>query len=123
LFIFYRIKSHFESLLAFMLAGYLLYFTFNTGVHENHLFIAVILSVLLAALNKRYYPISLLIILAFNINLILFYGLNGRMVINRVLFNTLDPTLVFALANTITFTWIWFVLTATSYQRPATGRV
>jgi hypothetical protein len=48
-----RQPKSFGRLLRFSLVGYLAYFTFNTGVHENHLFLAVIVAVALYAKRVR----------------------------------------------------------------------
>lgn len=103
-------KANFESLLVFALAGYLLYFTLNTGVHENHLFLALLLAVLLTALNARYLSLTLYIALALNINMLLFYGFDGRFHFPRVIQNTFDPTLLFALLNSAVLPYACYLL-------------
>jgi len=108
LFIFYKAKGSFELLLGFMLSSYLLYFTFNTGVHENHLFMAMIFSILLLAIDKKYLSLAAYIVIAFNINMLLFYGLTGRLGVNRILFETFDPTLPYAICNSLFFSYIWY---------------
>jgi hypothetical protein len=112
LFIFMRVKNSFENLLIFSLAGYLLYFTFNTGVHENHLFLALLLAVLLTAINASYLSLTVFIALAMNINMLFFYGLDGRFDFPRVIQNTLDPTLLFALLNTALLPYASYKLVA-----------
>ena len=44
LFAFLRVEKTFRNLVLFSLLGYLAYFEFNTGVHENHLFLSVLLA-------------------------------------------------------------------------------
>jgi hypothetical protein len=41
--LFFRSEKTFSNLLIFAGLGYLCYYTFNTGVHENHLFLVAIL--------------------------------------------------------------------------------
>jgi len=105
---FYRSKKNMEDLLLFSLTGYLMYFTFYTGVHENHLFLAVILSLLLASGNKHYFSLAIYLLAAFNMNMFLFYGFNGHFSPPRVIAGALDVSLLLALANTFLFTKIWF---------------
>lgn len=77
LYAFVRSQKTLDDLYRFMLAGFFTYFMLNTGVHENHLYLAMMLALLLAARQKRYLPVAGLMILAMNINLLLFQGL-GR---------------------------------------------
>ena len=119
LFVFARMKTGFENLLVFSLAGYLLYFTFNTGVHENHLFLALVLAIMLSALNTAYLSLTLYIALALNINMLFFYGIDGRFHFPRVIQNTLDPTLVFALLNTVLFSYACYFLVRAGKSSPA----
>ncbi len=73
---FTRAPQSLATLLRFALAGFLAYFTFNTGVHENHLFIPVLLGLALAATGRSPAPFAACAI-ALNINMALFYGLAG----------------------------------------------
>jgi hypothetical protein len=74
----FRAAKTFENLLLFLLLGYVAHFTFAVGAHENHLFIAVIISALLAAVNVRYLPLFVTWSLVANINLFIFYGIDGQ---------------------------------------------
>jgi len=67
----------FENLLLYALAGYLAYFTFNTGVHQNHLFLALILAALLAWLKREHLFTFIICGVVANLNLFVFYGLDG----------------------------------------------
>jgi hypothetical protein len=59
--------------------GYLSYCTLNIGVHENHLFLAMILAfALLCTRAALALPLVVFVSLAANLNLLLFYGVNGR---------------------------------------------
>ena len=68
----------FENLILFSLIGYLTYFMFCGGVHENHLFIVVILAAVLWWINKAYLTTFLIWSLMANINLFVFYGIDGK---------------------------------------------
>jgi hypothetical protein len=45
--LFFHCEKTFTNLLVFSVLGYLCYYTFNTEVHENHLFLVAILAVVL----------------------------------------------------------------------------
>lgn len=74
---FSRREKSFENLLLFALLGYLSYFMLNTGVHENHLFLAPILSLSLYWVDRKYKAVGLALALFANINLVIFYGIHG----------------------------------------------
>jgi hypothetical protein len=68
----------FERTLAYSLAGFLAYITLNTGVHENHWFVACLVAMVLASLRQRWiWPAAAVCVLA-NVNLVLFYGVTGE---------------------------------------------
>lgn len=73
----WRAHPRFETWLTYALAGYLAYFTFNTGVHENHLFLAVILAAALWAWGASGILFGV-VALAANINLFVFYSIDGQ---------------------------------------------
>jgi hypothetical protein len=69
-----------------LLAGYLAYFTFNAGVHENHLFIAMILGLLLVTMpdelrtgwsRRREWWLGLGVVAFAHLNPLLFFGWRG----------------------------------------------
>jgi hypothetical protein len=67
----------FENLLLYSVLGYMTYFTLNTGVHENHMVLAGLLSVVLYSQNRAHlFPMIVMNALN-NLNLFLFYGMNG----------------------------------------------
>jgi hypothetical protein len=102
--VFLRHARTFENLLVFASAGYLAYFTFNIGVHENHLFLVTILAVLLFWLERKYLLTMLLLVLMSNTNLFLFYGVGGQGPgFPRALGRTIDMALVFAIFNVVFF--------------------
>jgi hypothetical protein len=57
--------------------GYLAYYTFNTGVHENHLALVLVLLAWLAA-DHQFQRDSLFVALFLNLNLLIFYGFDGQ---------------------------------------------
>jgi hypothetical protein len=100
---FVRLKKSFTDLLLYSLLAYLSYFTFYIGVHENHLFVACILTALLYGLDKKYFTLFLLWSLASNINMVLFYGFTGGGPgFNRVI-GGFDTSLFFAALNFVFF--------------------
>jgi hypothetical protein len=93
----------FENLLRFGLLGYLAYFTFNTGVHENHLFLAVILALLLYWQEQMSAATTLSVTLLSNANLFLFYGLDGTGYPHSRLVLGVDLALVLSIGATALF--------------------
>jgi hypothetical protein len=96
--LFFRRPKTFSNLLLFSLLGYLSYFMFNTGVHENHLYFAVLFSALLVAQDRGFLPDFVFWSIAANANLYFFYGTGGLGVpFNRVAF--IDITILLAFLN------------------------
>jgi len=103
---FLKQNKTFENLIYYSLIGYLAYFIFNTGVFENHLFLASILAVILFFLNKEHLMISIFIIIMSNLNLIIFFGTDGKgLSFSRVV--GVDITLLLSLLNVAFFLLIW----------------
>jgi hypothetical protein len=101
LFAFARQTKTFERLLVYSILGYMAYFTFNTGVHENHLFLVCCLSWMLAFANTDHLLRSINLSIAANANLFLFYGIYGER-LQRVIAG-FDITVLFAVANICLF--------------------
>ena len=60
-------------------AGAYTYYALNIGVHENHLFVAMIMAFALWSTDPpRLWPGALYLGIIANLNLVLFYGLHGR---------------------------------------------
>jgi hypothetical protein len=74
-----RVDNRFEYLLQFSIVGFLTYVIWNSSVHENHLFVPVILAYMLMlhkyTLESR--AITAIITAMFNVNLFVFYGVTG----------------------------------------------
>src|SRR5205085_880961 len=100
---FFQRPKTYERLIRYSMLGYMCYFIFNTGVHENHLFIVVCLAWILVFLNSAYWLESINLSLAANINTIIFYGVFGTgLGFSRVVAG-LDITVLFAIANIFLF--------------------
>ena len=98
---FARGSKTFQRLVTYSILGYLAYFCFNTGVHENHLFLICCLAWILVFLSPAQLTRGLSLTLAANANLFLFYGVLGDR-LQRV-FAGIDITLFFAVANLCLF--------------------
>jgi hypothetical protein len=105
---FFRREKTFENLINFSLIGYLAYFTFNTGVHENHLFLAAMLGVILFWLNRGHLSVMLILVLMSNVNLVLFFGIYGQeLPFSRVIGGAVDVALLLSIFNVIFFLVLW----------------
>src|SRR6266513_2814542 len=90
-------KKTFRHLIVYSILGYLSYFLFNTGVHENHFFSIACLAWILVFIDSSQLVRAINLSIAANINLFLFFGVFGQR-INTVIAGV-DMTLWFALAN------------------------
>ncbi len=90
-------KKTFKQLIVYSILGYLSYFLFNTGVHENHLFPIACLAWILVFIDSSQLVRAINLSIAANINLFLFAGVFGHGV--RCVIAGVDITLWFALAN------------------------
>jgi hypothetical protein len=101
--LFFRANKTSPTFLRYATLGYLAYFTFNTGVHENHLFLAVLLLAWLAHRERA----TLLEFGAwatlFNLNMVVFYGLDGRGLPFSPVVAGVDMTLPLALLGVLLF--------------------
>ncbi len=97
----------FADFLWFATIGYFSYCALNIGVHENHLFLAMILAfALLCARATGALPLVVFTSLAANLNLLLFYGLDGRWQCNSAAFT--GVSVVLSLLNTaFVFGCLW----------------
>ena len=101
LFAFTSGRNTFERLVIYSMLGYLAYFSFNIGVHENHLFLICCLAWILVLIEPSELVRCLNFCVAANANLFLFFGAFGQR-INTVL-GGFDITVVFAAANLALF--------------------
>ena len=98
---FVRQPKTFARLLVYSILGYMTYFVFNTGVHENHLFLVCCLGWMLVFFEADQLTRCINLSIAANANLFLFYGVFGQR-LNPVIAGV-DITLFFAVANICLF--------------------
>lgn len=106
LLLFLRSRRSFEDFLTANLLGSLAYFMLNTGVHENHLFLSLILAAALAFQTHRGRRWFALWAVAANLNLLLFYGLTGRPLSFARHWGD-EASLVLAFCNVLLFCWTY----------------
>ena len=108
LLLFLKSDKSYKNLILFSLLGYLVYFAFNVGVHENHLFIGAILSILLWIESKEYLLSMIIIVLINSINIFLFYGIGGEsgLPFSRVV-GGIDMALLLSLFNVCFILYFW----------------
>jgi hypothetical protein len=121
---FWRPKT-FANLVYYTLIGTVMYFAFNLGVHENHLYFTVLLAWLLVWLDRRHLFTAAFWALMLNMNMILFYGFEGQLTFRRVVFGV-DMPLVFSILIVIYalgmwLTGIWPQPRTQPLQSPSTG--
>ena len=114
--LFFRCEKTFTNLLIFSVLGYLCYFTFNTGVHENHLFLVTILAVVLYWREESWRANAVILLLMANINLFLFYGVDGDLHFPRR-FAGVDIALPLAILNVLFFIYLCGAVLASTFSR------
>jgi hypothetical protein len=102
----FRSRTSFPAAIECSLVGYLSYFTFNIGVHENHLFLATILAVMAAAVLPSKAGRAALIVAASNLNLIAFYGFTGSPLPFSPVVG-IDVSILFSAVNVALFLFLW----------------
>lgn len=102
----FRWRASFVAAIECSLVGYLSYFIFNIGVHENHLFLATILAVVAAALARDKRLRAVLIVGASNLNLIAFYGFTGSPLAFTPVVGV-DVSIIFSAVNVALFLFVW----------------
>ena len=87
---------------------HLVYLTFNTGVHEKHLFLASILAVLLWSVSREHTLSTVITVLMSNINLFVFHGVDGwGLRFDRAIVGTVDTALLLALFSVCYVVSFW----------------
>lgn len=76
---FWRGNRRYEDFLIFSLLGCFSYFMFNIGVHENHLFVGVLLAIALANAQPAFRTLAINVCLISSMNLFAFYSYNGEL--------------------------------------------
>ncbi len=111
---FIKKEKTFTSFLTYTGVGYLLYVTFNIGVHENHIFLAVILFGLLAGEDQKQTWMFVTVGMLQVSNLLLFIGihlsffnLSTSFVIDRILWKA-DISLYIALSGLFLVGFLFF---------------
>lgn len=101
-----------RSLLNFVRASivcFLAYFTFGSGVHENHACVPAVLGICWLGMDRIRYLEATLLAATFNANLFIIEGLDGRgSPFSRIV--GWDVTLYLAAFNVILFTVLWLPL-------------
>jgi hypothetical protein len=115
---FVRTTRSFEDFAFYALAGYLAYFVADHGVHENHLFLAVLLAAVCWAQDRTLGKLFLTWALAANLNLVLFQGFDGSgFPFGRVVL--VDAALPLSVLFTLLCTWhIAIALRRVGWGRP-----
>ena len=85
---------------------FMAYFTFGDAVHENHACVAAILAICWFAMDRTRYLEAILLAMAFNINLLVFYGFDGSGLHFRRVVGW-DVTLYLAAFDLILFFFLW----------------
>jgi hypothetical protein len=94
-------KKTFRKLVVYSMLGYLSYFLFNAGVHENHLFLVCCLAWILVFVDQDQLPRAINLSIAANANLFLFFGAFGQRL--SPVIAGIDVTLLFTFANLCLF--------------------
>lgn len=107
-----RVEKKYEYFLQFSIVGFLTYVMWNPSVHENHLFVPVILAYML--MLREYTPesraITVVLTAMFNANLFMFYGVTGTQLQSRVM--GIDLSVILALLYVVA----WLVLAAYAWR-------
>jgi hypothetical protein len=103
-------EKTFKNLTLFSTLGFLAYCIFKIGVHENHFFTVAVLAGVLFWLDERFRIVAVILMLIANINLFVFYGVDGTLHFPRTV-GALDMALPLAVFNVLFFFYFfWFVL-------------
>jgi hypothetical protein len=97
-------------MMIFALAGFVAYFLLAPSVHENHLFVPVVLGFVLWTRVPALAPAVAAIAVLFNLNLLLFYGLTGTTPLPRdsffaLLTGTISVMALLAFAVALRLLW------------------
>lgn len=115
-----RRDPSFRTLLESSALGFLCYFTLNSGVHENHLFVFVLLLALLATEVPAYRAWFAAFAVLAIVNLVLFYGLTGTGPGFVRTIGGLDIAVVFAMVTLACAAW--FVAAVVGYPKLLAAR-
>ena len=115
---FVRVERTFTNCLLFSVLGVVTYGVWNSAVHENHWFVALVPAFILVVEAKdcpaRW--ISILVAVMLNVNLFVFYGIAGQEVVSRAV--GIDLSVILALI----YGAIWLLLLSYAWSiRPVTA--
>lgn len=100
-----RRPADYSRTIQFSAVGFFAYFTFNVGVHSNHLFLVALLLLLQHAQSLSHSSNFVVVATLHNANLILFYGFDGSYNLQRVVAG-LDLSIVLAAIHVFAFFWM-----------------
>jgi hypothetical protein len=105
--LFHRRDAAFADLVFAALAGLMAYFAFNTGVHENHLFMAAVLALVYSTGVTRHTIACTLVVVLAIVNPLLFYGFDGSGLshVGNVVIGATIPLTGLVVLLTIYFIW------------------
>jgi len=113
---FLRVERTFTNCLLFSVVGVLTYGVWNSAVHENHWFVALVPAFFLAieADDSCARWLSVLVAVMLNTNLFVFYGIVGQEVISRaVVFDlSLILALIYGAIWLLTLSYAWSIAPA-----------
>jgi len=119
---FYKGPVRFERTLAYSCVGFLAYVALSSGVHENHWFVPSVLAIALVPFRADWRAPAIAVAIISNVNLLLFYGWNGRgLEMSRVV--GIDVSVPIAALCVAAYVWILKVLIrldAEGWKEPAT---
>lgn len=102
-------RRSFEEFAWFACIGFYSYFLLYLGVHENHLFIAMVLAFVIYQSDTRVgLPLVSYFAVMANLNLLLFYGIEG----NRILFSGMQGVGFFAGTNLVAASVVFSIINA-----------
>jgi hypothetical protein len=106
-----RREQTFKNCLPFLIIGLVTYVIWNSGVHENHLFVAVILAymLMLHEYTRKHWAIATILAIMFNVNMFVFYGVTGTKLQSSVAGVDLSGALamVYAVAWLLLVVYVW----------------
>jgi hypothetical protein len=114
-----HIKNNLKHCLLFSIVGFVTYVIWNSGVHENHLFVAVILAymLMLHECTREHGAIATILATMFNVNLFVFYGVTGTELQSRIV--GIDLSVILAMLYVVA--WLFLVVHAWGAARPRKG--
>lgn len=96
-----------RNLVVCSMIGFLTYFVFNIGVHENHAFMPCLLAMVWMSEEPSAARPAFVVAAMYNLNVFLFYGFDGEMRYGRTIAG-LDIALPMAVMYVAAFFWLWW---------------